>query len=107
MTETVRCTGSLRSNRRRAVRRGRQAGQQGGAPRLPELELRELRELWRRLYKTRDAPRLSRELLMRAVAYRMQELALGGLRAEPQRQLQQIAQELQQTGRVRRGSTLS
>src|SRR5207237_7626258 len=34
----------------------------------------------------------------RAVAYRMQEVALGGLRLEPQRQLRQIAMELKQTG---------
>ena len=47
--------------------------------RLPELELHELRELWCRLYKTATAPRLSNDLLMRAVAYRMQELAAGGL----------------------------
>jgi len=68
--------------------------------RLPELDLRRLRELWCRLYKTATAPRLSRELLMRAVAYRIQELASGGLRPELQRQLHQIALELQQTGRV-------
>ena len=68
--------------------------------RLPELDLRWLRELWCRLYKTATAPRLSRELLMRAVAYRIQELASGGLRPELQRQLHQIALELQQTGRV-------
>ena len=67
--------------------------------RLPELDLRQLRELWCRLYKT-AAPRLSRELLMRAVAYRIQELASGGLRPELHRQLHQIALELQQTGRV-------
>ena len=42
--------------------------------RLPELDLRELQELWCRLYKTATAPRLGRELLMRAVAYRVQEL---------------------------------
>ena len=48
--------------------------------RLPELDLRRLRELWCRLYNTATAPRLSRELLMRAVAYRIQELATGGLR---------------------------
>src|SRR5262249_1911300 len=69
-------------------------------PRLLELDLRRLRELWCRLYKTATAPRLSRELLMRAVAYRIQELASGGLRPELQRQLHQIALELQQTGRV-------
>ena len=68
--------------------------------RLPELDLRQLRELWCRLYKT-VAPPLSLGLLMRAVAYRIQELASGGLRPELQRQLDQIALELQQTGRSR------
>jgi Protein of unknown function (DUF2924) len=66
--------------------------------RLPKLDIRELREEWRFLYKTDASPHLSRELLIRAVAYRMQEIALGGLRPEPQRQLRQIAQELKQTG---------
>src|SRR6266446_806876 len=66
--------------------------------RLPNLDIRELRDEWRRLYKSGASPHLSRELLIRAVAYRMQEVALGGLRPEPQRQLRQIAQELKQTG---------
>jgi len=69
--------------------------------RLPHLDLAELRELWCQLYKTETAPRLSRELLVRAVAYRMQEVAAGGPRLELQRQLRQIALELQQTGRLR------
>ena len=69
--------------------------------RLPDLDLRQLRELWCRLYKMAAPPRLSRELLMRAVAYRIQELASGGLRPELQRQLDQITLELQQTGRSR------
>ena len=68
--------------------------------RLPELDLRRLRELWCELYKTATAPQLSRELIMRAVAYRIQELASGGLRPELQRQLHQIALRLQQTGRA-------
>ena len=68
--------------------------------RLPEVDLCQLRELWCRLYKTKAPPRLSRELLMRAVAYRIQELASGGLRPELQRQLHRIALELRQTGRV-------
>src|SRR6516165_10040488 len=54
-----------------------------------------------RLYKTEAVPRLSRELLVRAVAYRMQEVASGGPRLELQRQLRQIGLELQQTGRLR------
>ena len=66
--------------------------------RLPLLDLDELREEWRRLNKADACPRLSRDLLVRVVAYRLQELALGGLRPEPQRQLRQIAMELKQTG---------
>ena len=66
--------------------------------RLPKLDLTELREEWYRLYKADASPHLSRELLVRAVAYRMQEVARGGLRPEPQRQLRQIVQELKQTG---------
>ena len=69
--------------------------------RLPHLDLAELRELWCQLYKTETAPRFSRELLVRAVAYRIQEVASGGPRLELQRQLRQIALELQQTGRLR------
>jgi hypothetical protein len=69
--------------------------------RLPELDLGELRQKWRALYKTEPSPRLSRELLLRAVAYRMQELALGGLRPERQRQLRQFAQQLKESGATR------
>ena len=69
--------------------------------RLPKLDIRELREEWRFLYKADASPHLSRELLIRAVAYRMQEVALGGLRPEPQRQLRQIAQELKEGGQAR------
>jgi len=67
--------------------------------RLPKLDIHELREEWRRLYTIDASPHLSRGLLIRAVAYRMQEVALGGLRPEPQRQLRQIAQELEQNWR--------
>jgi hypothetical protein len=66
--------------------------------RLPELDLGELRQQWRILYKTEASPHLSRELLVRAVAHRMQEVALGRLRPERQRQLRQIAQQFKQTG---------
>ena len=80
---------------------GRQNGvTEEALSRLLELDLRQLREMWCRLCKTAAPPRLSRDLLMRAVAYRIQELASGGLRPELQRQLHQIALKLQQTGRV-------
>ena len=38
---------------------------------------------------------------MRAVAHRLQEIALGGLRPEPQRRLRQIVQEFRETGSTR------
>ena len=69
--------------------------------RLPKVGLRELRQQWRVLYKAEASPHLSRELLLRAVAYRMQEFALGGLRLEWQRQLRQFAQQLNGTQEVR------
>ena len=63
--------------------------------RLPELDIDELRQQWRGLFNAKAPPLLSRDLLVRALAHRMQELALGGLRPEPQRRLRQIARELQ------------
>jgi hypothetical protein len=66
--------------------------------RLPELDLGALRQQWRTFYKAAASPHLSRALLVRAVAHRMQELALGGLRPEPRRQLLRIAQQFKQTG---------
>jgi hypothetical protein len=66
--------------------------------RLPDLDLGELRQQWRALYKAEASPHLSHELLVRAVAHRMQEVALGGLRPQRQRQLRQIAQQFNQTG---------
>ena len=70
--------------------------------RLPELALSELRQQWRALYKSEASPHLSRELLLGAVAYRLQEVALGGLRPERQRQLRHISQQFNQTGEIRR-----
>jgi hypothetical protein len=66
--------------------------------RLPTLDIGELRQQWRGLYKTQAPANLSRELLLRAVAYRMQELALGGLRPARQRQLRQVAHQFNRTG---------
>jgi hypothetical protein len=78
----------------------------GGARAPPELDLTELRQQWRTLYKCDAAPHLSRELLLRAVAYRLQEVALGGLRPEHQRQLCQFAQQFKETGEIRRRARL-
>ena len=74
------------------------AGCREALARLPKLGLGELRQQWRDLYKTEASPHLSRELLLRAVAYRMQEVTVGGLRPPRQRQLRQMAQQFKQTG---------
>jgi hypothetical protein len=66
--------------------------------RLLTLDIGELRQRWRDLYKIQAPRHFSRELLVRAVAFRMQEVAWGGLRPEPQRQLRRIAQEFKETG---------
>ena len=46
---------------------------------LASLGLEDLRIEWRKLYRTVPPLRLSRDLLQRSVAHRMQEEALGGL----------------------------
>ena len=46
---------------------------------LAGLDLFALRERWRTLYGSEPPRRMSRELMIRAVAYRMQENAFGGL----------------------------
>jgi hypothetical protein len=53
---------------------------------LNDLSAQQLREEWRRLYRGQP-PRLSRDLLIRTIAYRMQELAYGGLSKAIQRNL--------------------
>ena len=45
---------------------------------LQDLDGAALREEWRRLCRT-EPPRISRDLLLRAIAYRLQELEFGGL----------------------------
>jgi hypothetical protein len=51
----------------------------------------ELRIEWRRLYRSQP-PRLSRDLLIRAIAYRMQELRYGGLSKATSRKLAALVQ---------------
>jgi hypothetical protein len=51
----------------------------------------ELRKEWRRLYRS-QTPRLSRDLLVRAIAYRIQELRYGGLNKATSRKLAALMQ---------------
>jgi len=65
--------------------------------RLPTCNRAELTAEWLRLYRTKPPARLGRNLLMAAIAYRLQEQVLGGLQPELRRQLRAIA------GRTRDG----
>jgi Protein of unknown function (DUF2924) len=61
--------------------------------------LDELRREWRRLYQ-HDSPRISRDLLVLGIAYRLQEIKHGGLGKATLRKLQTLAKTLRATGRV-------
>jgi len=50
-----------------------------------------LKERWRALYGTQAPRRISRDLLIRALAYRIQEQALGGLKPSTLRLLMKVA----------------
>ena len=64
---------------------------------LPALSPDELRKEWRRLYRSQP-PRLSRDLLVRAIAYRIQELRYGGLSKATSRKLAALVQARQSDG---------
>ena len=55
------------------------------------LPIKRLKKQWRLLYGTEPPHRVSRELLTRAVAYRIQEQALGGLKPSTRRLLEHFA----------------
>jgi hypothetical protein len=56
--------------------------------RLDSLALDQLREEWRRLYQTPPPKRLSRDILLRGITYKLQENAFGGLPKSILRKLQ-------------------
>ena len=66
---------------------------------LTALTASQLRTEWRRLYRYQP-PRMSRDLLVRSIAYRMQELAYGGLSKTTQRRLIALTKELQTNGSI-------
>jgi hypothetical protein len=66
---------------------------------LPTLGLSDLRLEWRRLYRA-DPPRLSRDIMMRAIAYRLQEIAHGGRSKATQRRLATLSGEFDASGAI-------
>jgi len=61
---------------------------------LAGLGIKHLKSRWRELYDTEPPPRISRELLTRALAYRLQEKVFGGLAPATRRLLERVANDL-------------
>src|SRR5215203_1385381 len=66
---------------------------------VQQLTLVELRAEWRRLFRTQP-PSLSRDLIIRAIAYRLQEAAHGGLPKAMRRKLASLANEFKADGQI-------
>jgi hypothetical protein len=58
---------------------------------LSELTLDELKERWRSIYNCPPPGRSSKQLLISAIAYRMQEQVLGGLKPSVRTMLERVA----------------
>ncbi len=67
---------------------------------LAGLDTGVLRERWAELYGMAPAPRISRDVLIRGVAYRIQEEAFGGVSKSCLRQLRRLAEELRDSGSI-------
>ena len=65
-------------------------------PAFAGLSLDELRREWRRLYRS-EPPKISRDLLIRGIGYRLQEIQHGGLGKTT---LRKLAKMFRATGRV-------
>jgi hypothetical protein len=62
---------------------------------LQSLNLEQLKSRWRALYGSQAPTRFSRDLLVRAIAYRIQERALGGVNTATRRLLERFAADAQ------------
>jgi hypothetical protein len=62
--------------------------------RLPSLDRTDLLDLWKRSFGRPASPGLRRELMLPILAFRIQELAHGGLRPETKAKLQEMAPSL-------------
>ena len=67
---------------------------------LETLTTADLQIEWRRLYRTMPPTRLSRDLLIHGVAYRVQEQAHGGLSLSTKRRLRSLSEGADQRGRA-------
>ena len=71
---------------------GRQPGILRQLAQLDDLATAELKERWRALYET-EPPRFNRQLLIKRLAYRIQEIAYGGLNDDDRARMDQVLDE--------------
>ena len=67
---------------------------------IQEMDLPSLRDAWRRHHRAPPPRRLSRDLLIRGIAYKRQEQVYGGLSRATRRRLRTLAKAFSETGRV-------
>ncbi len=60
---------------------------------LPSADIRDLKEQWRSLFRT-EPPPYNRRFLERRIAYRIQELAYGGLKPETIARLEALGEQI-------------
>ena len=60
---------------------------------LSQAGIRDLRERWKTLYGKEPSSQIGRSFLIRAIAYRLQEKACGGLKPSTRRLLARVAEE--------------
>jgi hypothetical protein len=70
---------------------------------LEQMDHATLRVEWRRLYRAHPPKRVTRDLLMLAVAWKIQAQTYGGLSAATKRRLADLAATLERDGDVTRG----
>ena len=69
---------------------------------LEQMDYGALRAEWRRLFRAHPPKRVSRDLLMLGVAWKIQEQAHGGLGAATKRRLADLAKTMEKNGDVTR-----
>lgn len=81
---------------------------------LPKMSTLQLRALWKELFKQAPPRQVRRELLIRILGYRIQELAYGGLTTTTRKRLRELARkfeadpnaEISGTPRIKPGTRL-
>ncbi len=73
---------------------------------LADLDAVGLRAEWRRLYRSHPPRHIRRDLLVLAIAWKLQERVYGGLTAAQKRRLADIAEELRKNGNLSAGPAI-